>query len=219
MRPDGLTYRGNFLSPDEERDLLAQIEQLPFHEVRMHGVVARRTVIHFGYDYDYEGWKLFPADPPPDFLEPLINRCAEAAGIDRARLAQFLVARYPAGSAIGWHRDAPMFGVPVIGVSFLSSCAMRFRRERGDGWETHAQLLEPRSLYILDGAARRQWQHSIPRTNGLRYSLTMRTLAGKQPVSLKSGKHHALGSRPEKGFARRPCPRGDVSAGPESLFY
>lgn len=177
MKPEGLTYRPEFITRAEEKDLAARIEQLAFNEVRMHGVVARRTVIHYGYDYDYSGWKVFPTDPPPEWLEPLLVRCAEAGGIDREALKQFLIARYPPGATIGWHRDAPMFGTPVIGVSLLTWCAMHFRR--GPGKEKHVQLLEPRSLYILDGAARTQWQHSIPKMKELRYSISMRTLVSR----------------------------------------
>jgi alkylated DNA repair protein (DNA oxidative demethylase) len=176
-RPEGLTYRAEFLTREEERELLVHVERLPYEEVRMHGVVARRKTIHFGWDYDYEGWSISPADPPPEYLRPLIARCAEAAGLASEALAQVMVARYPPGAAIGWHRDAPMFGTPVIGVSLASACVMRFRKGKVRNWETYAQLLEPRSLYILDGPARTQWQHSIPNTKELRYSLSMRTLA------------------------------------------
>jgi hypothetical protein len=38
-----------------------------------------------------------------------------------------------------------------------------------------AQIL-PRSGYVLSGAARYAWQHSIPPTKALRYSITFRTL-------------------------------------------
>jgi hypothetical protein len=112
MKPEGLTYRAEFVSREEERDLVARVEQLPFEDVRMHGVVARRKTIHFGWDYDYEGWAISPADPPPDFLRPLIARCAEVAGLAPEALAQVMVARYPPGAAIGWHRDAPMLAPP-----------------------------------------------------------------------------------------------------------
>jgi alkylated DNA repair protein (DNA oxidative demethylase) len=177
MRPEGLTYSRDFITADEEKEIVANIEQLAFQEVRMHGVVARRTVVHFGYDYDYSGWKIFPTEPPPPWLEPLIDRSAAAAGIDRERLKQVLIARYPASAAIGWHRDAPMFGTPVIGVSLLSPCGMHFRLQKEKKTiDKFVQLLEPRSMYILDGPARSQWQHSIPRTKYLRYSISMRTL-------------------------------------------
>jgi len=174
--PDGFRYRPDFLTPDEERGLVDFVEKLAFREVRMHGVAARRTVVHFGYDYDYSGWKIVPTDPPPPYLRFLIERAAAEAEIAPESLEQFLIARYPAGASIGWHRDAPMFGSPVIGVSLLGACRMRFRRKSPDGWETFAQELAPRSLYILGGAARAQWQHHIPPAKEPRYSISMRTL-------------------------------------------
>lgn len=180
--PGGFRYLADFLTADEERGLIKEIESYPFHEVRMRGQVARRTVIHFGWDYDYEGWKVHPTTPPSTLLRALADRCATTAEIEPASLEQFLVARYPAGATIGWHRDAPMFGSPVIGVSLLSPCTMKLRRKEGDGFVVAAQTLEPRSLYILDRAARWQWQHSIPPTKALRYSISMRTLRGPSPV-------------------------------------
>ena len=100
------------------------------------------------------------------------DRAADAAGIAPQRLEQFLIARYPPGASIGWHRDAPMFGAPVLGVSLVSECRMRFRK----GDVTFTQILQPRSLYILAKAARTVWQHHILPTKNLRYSVTMRTM-------------------------------------------
>jgi alkylated DNA repair dioxygenase AlkB len=34
----------------------------------------------------------------------------------------------------------------------------------------------PRSIYLLTGAARTEWEHSIPAVSELRYSITFRTL-------------------------------------------
>ena len=174
--PQGLTYVEAFLGTDEERELLAEIEAYPFHEVRMRGQVARRTVIHFGWDYDYDGWKIHPTTPPSPRLRALAGRCAAVAGIPPETLEQFLIARYPPGATIGWHRDAPMFGTPVIGVSLASPCTMKFRREVEGRFEVFNQLLEPRSLYLLGGESRTKWQHSIPPTKELRYSISMRAL-------------------------------------------
>lgn len=179
MRPEGLTYRGNFLLDNEERAILGELECLGFRNVVMRGQVARRTVLHFGWDYDYEGWKVQPTTPPPGWLVALRDRCAEAAGVEAEPLEQYLIARYPAGATIGWHRDAPMFGSPVIGVSFAAPCTMKFRRRVDDTFETYALLLEPRSMYVLDGEARSKWQHSIPPAKELRYSITMRSLRRK----------------------------------------
>ena len=162
--PDGLVYRPDFVSAAEERDLLAAIEQLDFREIRMRGQTARRTARHFGFDYDYERYgRLVPGDPLPDWLVPLRDRCARLARLEPDELAQALVQRYPPGATIGWHRDAPMFGT-VIGVSLASACRMRFQRGRGEERETFELELEPRSAYVLAGAARTAWQHSIPPT-------------------------------------------------------
>jgi|ERR1051325_8245578 alkylated DNA repair dioxygenase AlkB len=43
-------------------------------------------------------------------------------------------------------------------------------------WERVNVSAAPRSAYHLTGAARLQWQHSILRVDGLRYSITFRTL-------------------------------------------
>lgn len=177
--PDGFRYVRAFLSASDERELLREVETYAFHEVQMRGQVARRTLIQFGWDYDIDGWKLERAASPPPRLRELADRAAELAGIPAESLEQFLVTRYRPGAAIGWHRDAPMFGSPVIGISLASHCAMKFRRETASGFEVFTHLLEPRSLYILDGAARSQWQHSIPPTKALRYSISMRTVRRK----------------------------------------
>jgi alkylated DNA repair dioxygenase AlkB len=66
----------------------------------------------------------------------------------------------------------------VIGVSFASSCRFRFRRKLGSFWERAAITLEPRSAYLLRGAARTEWEHSIPPADELRYSVTFRTVRG-----------------------------------------
>jgi len=180
--PQGLLYRRDFISAQEETSLIAEIESYPLHEVRMRGQVARRTVIHFGWDYDYDGWKIHPTTPPSPALRGLADRAAAEAGIPPQSLEQFLVARYPPGATIGWHRDAPMFGTPVIGISLRYPCAMKFRREQNGTVEQYVQLLEPRSLYVLCGAVRSEWQHSIAAVKGLRYSISMRTLNRCRPI-------------------------------------
>jgi alkylated DNA repair dioxygenase AlkB len=47
--------------------------------------------------------------------------------------------------------------------------------------------LQPRSIYILAGEARTDWEHSIPPLNALRYSITFRTLAGAQEMGRALG--------------------------------
>jgi alkylated DNA repair protein (DNA oxidative demethylase) len=178
--PEGLVYRPDVVTEDEERACVALFEGLPFDEVRMRGQVAKRTVLHFGLRYGYESWALTPADPLPPSLHWLRDRAAGVADVDPELFVETLVTRYPPGAGIGWHRDAPMFGAKVVGLSLLSACSMRFQRRTATARSTYALELAPRSLYVLAGPARWAWQHSIPAAPGLRYLVTFRTLAGSR---------------------------------------
>ncbi len=142
----------------------------------MHGQAARRTVAHFGYRYGYDARTVEPGLALPSELEWVRYRAGSVAGVDAARLVEVLATRYPPGAGIGWHRDAPMFGGTVIGVSLASPCRLQFQRTVGGVRRTHELELAPRSLYVLAGAARWSWQHHIPPTRALRYSLTFRSL-------------------------------------------
>ena len=176
--PAGLAYQADFITEDEERQLVDFLESLDFHEVTMRGQTARRTVRHFGFDYAYESGQLTPGEPLPEALEWLRDRCAAFAEREPADLVQTLVSRYPPGATIGWHRDAPMFG-RIVGVSLLSPSRMRFQRRTREERQVYELELAPRSAYLLRGSVRWAWQHSIPPTKALRYSITFRTL--KEP--------------------------------------
>jgi alkylated DNA repair dioxygenase AlkB len=142
----------------------------------MHGVVAKRTARHFGMDYDYERRvPIEAAEPVPGWLEPVRELAAGLAGVTADELVETLVQRYPEGAQIGWHRDAPQFGT-VVGVSLLGASRMRFRRDVGGVRRQFEVLLEPRSGYVLAGPVRTAWQHHVPPTKSLRYSITFRTL-------------------------------------------
>ena len=184
--PIGFAYRPDFISPAEEEELVAEIQQLGFEEIRMHGVVAKRRTVQFGYRYGFENFKLTEAPPFPGWLLPLRERVAAFAGCAPERLEEVLVTEYPSGAQIGWHRDAAPFDV-IIGVSLLGECTMKLRPWPVVSGTSRAekpskmpsQLLAPRSVYILQDAARTAWQHHIPATKALRYSITFRTLRQK----------------------------------------
>jgi DNA oxidative demethylase len=173
--PPGFVYRPEFVSEMEERDLAHALNRLEFSEVKMRGAVARRRTAHFGWLYGYETWRIEPGPPIPEFLLPLRGRVGELAGVAPDALVEVLITEYQPGAGIGWHRDAPMFGV-VAGVSLLGACRFRFERGKDEGRETRAVTLAPRSAYLLEGEAREVWRHSIPPTKEPRYSVTFRTL-------------------------------------------
>jgi alkylated DNA repair dioxygenase AlkB len=173
--PEGLVYQPGLLSAEEEAALLGELASLRFDPIVLHGRAAKRTGRHFGLDYDYGSRTPKPGEQVPDWLLPVRARAAQLAGHDPEELVEILVQRYPEGSTIGWHRDAPAFGT-VVGVSLGGSSRLRFqrgKREKRRVWEVQ---LEPRSGYVLSGDARRSWEHSIPPTKELRHSITFRTL-------------------------------------------
>ena len=94
--------------------MLDEIERLEFDEIRMHGVVAKRTARHFGLDSDYERrTPLEDAEPIPEWLLPVRTAAAELAGLAPDELVEVLVQRYPEGAQIGWHRDAAKIRGPA----------------------------------------------------------------------------------------------------------
>lgn len=179
--PQGFFYQAQFISADEERALVAAINDIEFDCFTMRGVVARRRVKFYGASYN-DG----PALPIPEFLLPLRRRAAAWAKVPPDALMMALINEYRPGATIGWHRDAPQYGI-VVGTSLLSSCRMKLRPylspsestragRVGPRKTTHEITLEPRSAYLITGVARSDYEHSIPATTALRYSITFRTL-------------------------------------------
>jgi DNA oxidative demethylase len=173
--PAGFLYHPEFITSEEERTLLAAMSSMQFGEVTFRGVTARRRIRQFGWRYSFESYRVSEGAELPGFLLPLRGRAAALAGVDAEALSEALVTEYPPGAPIGWHRDAPVFGI-VVGVSLLAACVFRLRRSEGGGEKPVNVELAPRSAYVLDGEARNQWQHSIPAVRALRYSITFRTL-------------------------------------------
>jgi len=174
--PGDLRYAADFISPDLEREFIAHVAKLPLQPFQFGQYEGKRRVAPFGWRYDYTQRRLLPAEPIPRWLTAAIER-VESFGGSGARIDQVLCTEYEAGAGIGWHRDKPHFG-RIFGLSLGSSCRLRFRRKAGEVWERAALDVAPRSIYEMSGSSRLEWEHSIPAVEGLRYSLTFRTLRG-----------------------------------------
>jgi alkylated DNA repair dioxygenase AlkB len=174
--PEGFRYQPELISPDEEAALLERIRALPFAEFDFHGYKGKRRVVSFGWKYDFTERKLHEVDDIPDFLLPLREKAARFAGLEPGDLQHALVTEYDVGAPIGWHRDKAVFG-DVVGVSRLSAAPFRLRRQVGGKWERVTVMAEPRSVYLMRGPSRTDWEHSIPPVEHLRYSVTFRNFA------------------------------------------
>jgi alkylated DNA repair dioxygenase AlkB len=175
--PLGMEYRRDFISVEEEQALLTRIRELPLTEAKYQQYTARRRTVNFGAGYDFSHQHATPAPLLPDSFHWLRARAAAWAGLAPEQFVQALVAEYQTGTPLGWHRDVPDYEV-IVGVSLAGSARLRMRpypwtpeRKR----EIIAVDLEPRSAYILRGDARWKWQHQVPPTKMLRYSITFRS--------------------------------------------
>ena len=124
---------------------------------------GKRRVVSFGSRYDYTAQRLAGADPLPDWTTPFAARIERFAVLAPGSVAQVLCTEYDTGTGIGWHRDKCHYD-QVFGLSLASACKFRFRRKSGTRWERHTLDAQPRSLYVMTGAARHVWEHSIPRS-------------------------------------------------------
>jgi alkylated DNA repair dioxygenase AlkB len=173
--PAGFRYAGDLITSGEEAALVEQIQLLPLKEFEFHGYVGKRRTISFGWHYDFGEASLNKAQAIPEFLIPVRSRAAGFAELSPDKLEHVLITEYSPGTPIGWHRDRSVFK-DVIGISLASLCIFRFRRATETAFERHSLILNPRSVYLLRGPARDEWEHSIPDVDSLRYSITFRSL-------------------------------------------
>jgi alkylated DNA repair dioxygenase AlkB len=176
--PDGFSYTPDFITPAEEQELLDIIATIPLETFMFQGFAAKRKTASFGYDYSFDNRKLKKGKPIPAEFDKYVARVAEHIAVDKEEIAELLVTEYPPGAVINWHRDAPPFDV-IAGISLLSGCVFRMR-PYGEQVKSRASVLSMpvgrRSIYVMKGEMRENWQHSISPVRALRYSVTFRTL-------------------------------------------
>jgi alkylated DNA repair dioxygenase AlkB len=182
--PDGFIYQQNFISESEEHELIREIQKLNLTPFKYHQFTGKRRTASFGWQYEFGSNEITTAPDIPAFLLPVRTRAGTFFNIDPGTLIQTSIIEYSTGSPIGWHRDIPQFGI-VVGISLGAACRMRFRKYSRVRSKTLSRdeilsiELRPRSIYLMSGASREIWQHSIPPVKGLRYSIMMRTLRTK----------------------------------------
>jgi alkylated DNA repair dioxygenase AlkB len=152
----GLTYLPHYITVDEQNKLINIIDQQEW------STKLRRRVQHYGYRYDYKNGSLASSSylgDLPNWAGGIAKRLSDD-GLTTKVPDQVIINEYEPGQGITSHIDCvPCFGKTIISLSLGSSCVMDF---------THSQikqkasiLLLPRSLVVMQGAARYEWQHSI----------------------------------------------------------
>ena len=176
-QPRAFRYAEDIVTENEEARVAAALAQLDLKSFEFHGHIGNRRVVSFGLEYDYDRRSVKAAAEMPGFLGDLLLRAAKFAGCDQGAIRQVGINEYPAGAGVGWHKDKMQFGI-IVGVSLLAPATMRFRKAEGARWVRISHNLKPRSIYILSGEARSDWEHSIAPVERLRYSINFRTISG-----------------------------------------
>lgn len=152
----GLTYIPDYITVDEQKDLVDKIDQQEW------SIRTQRRIQCFGYKYDFKDGSFISSTylgNLPDWIQPLVNRIA-SDGLMQNTPDQVIVNEYQPGEGIVSHIDCiPCFGSIISILSLGSPCVMDFTHS-----QTKAEaklLLQPRSLLVLQGAARYVWQHGI----------------------------------------------------------
>lgn len=153
----GLTYIAGFISAQEQDFLLSQIDREAWL------TDLKRRVQHYGYKYDYKA-RAVSSDahlgPLPDWLLS-ISKKLHNDGIFPLVPDQAIVNEYLPGQGISAHIDCvPCFADTIASLSLGSPCIMEFSNPKTG--EKKSIVLEDRSLIVLSGPARYEWQHAIP---------------------------------------------------------
>lgn len=153
----GLAYIPDFISTQEQDFLLAQIDQQAWL------TNLKRRVQHYGYKYDYKARTVgndAHLGPLPDWLSSISKKMHDD-GIFPSAPDQVIVNEYLPGQGISAHIDCiPCFDGTIASLSLGSMCIMEFSNPKTGGKKSI--VLEERSLIVLSGPARYEWQHAIP---------------------------------------------------------
>jgi alkylated DNA repair dioxygenase AlkB len=174
----GLQSAEDFVTQQEEQDLIHAIDGLDLAPFKFQGWLGKRLTHSFGLHYDFEKASLAVTEPMPSWLLPICDRATGFAGLAPGTLVQALITRYDPGAGIGWHRDRPYFD-HVVGLSLGQAASMRFRRRVGERFERVAIPLPPRGIYHLQGTVRYDWEHSIAEVSATRWSITFRSVSDR----------------------------------------
>jgi alkylated DNA repair dioxygenase AlkB len=188
MKPNGLELKENFISEQEEENLISYLDSNQWNGkgIEPNGELKRRT-LQFGALFRYKTRKVeSEISPLPVEFDYLLQRLNSVGLYQSERCNHLVVNEYQKGQGIMPHIDSKsLFGNTICSLSLLSDCTMEF--ENSTTKETFSILLPRQSLLILQNDIRYNYKHSISKNlvdkyNGVeiersrRVSLTFRTI-------------------------------------------
>lgn len=175
---NGLKVIKQYLTDEEEEELLSIIKSDDFPLKSLSNSPNSRRVAHYGYNYAYNRSGLSKADPIPDIFNKLIDpkRLAAASStLSKIKFDQLIINEYTPGQQISWHVDhTKMFGPIIFCITIGASTDISFKL--GD---QIVKVKPPRkSVYWMSGDSRYKWAHSLTnKSSDTRYSLTFRSIS------------------------------------------
>src|SRR5687768_8504341 len=89
--PEGFIYHQNFISEDEERELMREIQKLNLAPFKYYQFTGKRRTVSFGWQYEFGKSEITTAPDIPAFLLPLRTRAGTLFNIDPGSLMQATV--------------------------------------------------------------------------------------------------------------------------------
>jgi alkylated DNA repair dioxygenase AlkB len=146
----GLTYIQNYITQEEEFDLISEIIKRPWNET------SNRRTQHYGFKAFSVSSKLESVDPIPDFLIDLKLRIERDTG---NKFDQCVINEFKPGQGVLPHVDhIYLFDNMIVTVSLGSNANMIFSK----GKIAEKIVLEKRSILMLEDEARYNFQKCIP---------------------------------------------------------
>lgn len=168
--PVGLYLTPNFISPEEETNIIAWLDAQPWSDA-----LSRRTQ-HYGYIYDYKS-KNVNHTPAPPISGPLLEIANKLRDKTILNPVQCIVNEYYYNQGIAAHIDNRQFGNVIITISLNADAIMNFTRDitkiihNDSGTPIYIQekeqfdaFLPRRSIAMLSQNARYEWKHEIKKT-------------------------------------------------------
>lgn len=159
-----LKYYPNYITKDKERQILSVIP--PFEKTE--DTEYRNRVFRYGSRFPYASF----------FVSEDIPEVFKSIGIEN--FDSITINEYDKNQSIKYHIDNKNAGDKIVVLSILGNAEIKFRNPK-DNQLIQSIIVEPLSLYIMDGDFRWIYEHSAI-AQELRYSVVFRlnTTIGEQ---------------------------------------
>ncbi|VEN34387.1 unnamed protein product [Callosobruchus maculatus] len=153
--PPTLYYIPNFITEDEENNILKSVYSMP--KPKWTCLSNRRLQDYGGVPHE----KGMIAEPIPKWLQTYMDKVDALNIFDGKKTNQVLVNEYLAGQGIMPHTDGPLFHPTISTISCGSHTVLEFKENSEHRQKVCNVLLERRSLVIVKDDLYSKYLHSI----------------------------------------------------------